>query len=97
METANTGVGMVEVYDLLGEPGSEGFTRLGWNNPEKFIFFVPGSTFIVNRPPLLGIFPEGTPITYRSHIDMCYPDGTIGPWLPLPADAIANDYVPVSF
>lgn len=34
-----------------------------------FIYLVPGSVFKVQRKPLLGIFPEGTEIQYRSHID----------------------------
>lgn len=32
--------------------------RYAWE-PETFIFLVPGSTFIVNRPPLLGIYQKG--------------------------------------
>ena len=36
--------------------------RSGWggSEPTMFVFLVPGSTFEVNRPPLLGIYPEGT-------------------------------------
>ena len=30
--------------------------REGWNGKGMFLFLVPGSTFTVNRPPLLGIF-----------------------------------------
>ena len=39
-------------------------TRAGWNGKGMFLFLVPGSTFQVNRPPLLGIYPEGTEINY---------------------------------
>ena len=44
------------------------------------IFIVPGSNFKVNRPPLLGLFEEGTSVTYQEHIDIIYEDGTIGVW-----------------
>ena len=30
--------------------------REGWNGKGMFLFLVPGSTFQVNRPPLLGIY-----------------------------------------
>jgi len=35
-----------------------------------FIYLVPGSTFQVNRPPLDRIFPCGTEINYKEHIDI---------------------------
>ena len=57
-----------------------------------FIFLVPGSTFVVNRKPLLGIFPEGTMIDYHSHIDMKTVDGTIIPWLASQTDVLAEDW-----
>jgi hypothetical protein len=38
--------------------------RSSWNGKGMFIFLVPGSKFIVNRPPLLGIYPKGTEIIY---------------------------------
>ena len=44
--------------------------RDGWNGKGMFIFLVSGSTFKVNRKPLLGIYQEGTEITYQPHIDM---------------------------
>ena len=40
--------------------------RAGWNGKGMFLFLVPGSTFKVNRAPLLGIYPEGTEINYHS-------------------------------
>ena len=67
--------------------------REGWNGQGMFIFLVPGSTFKVNRPPLLGIFPEGTEINYAPHIDMRTADGTIVPWLCSQTDAMADDWV----
>lgn len=66
-------------------------TREAWE-PDVFIFLVPGSTFTVNRPPLLGIYPEGTEIKYRPHIDMCYTGGSIGVWSAKQADLLANDW-----
>lgn len=65
--------------------------RLEWKNA-KAIFLVPGSTFAVNRPPLLGILPEGTEVAYRPHIDMIGADGTIGTWAPSMIDVLAEDW-----
>lgn len=69
--------------------------RSGWNGKGMFIFLVPGSQFAVNRPPLLGIYPEGTIINYHAHIDMRTADGTIVPWLASQTDILANDWVEV--
>ena len=66
--------------------------RAGWNGKNMFIFLVKGSTFQVNRPPLLGMFPEGTPINYHGHIDMRTADGTIVPWLASQTDLLAEDW-----
>lgn len=57
-----------------------------------FIFLVPGSIFNVNRPPLLGIYPEGTEIQYHAHIDMKTANGTIAPWLASQTDMLADDW-----
>lgn len=67
--------------------------RSGWNGKNMFLFLVPGSTFEVNRHPLLGIYPEGTVINYRPHIDMRTADGTIVPWLASQSDLIEEDWV----
>ena len=66
--------------------------RNNWNGKGMFIFLVPGSTFQVNRPPLLGIYPEGTVINYLSHIDMKTTDGMIVPWLASQTDLLADDW-----
>ena len=66
--------------------------REGWNGKGMFIFLVNGSTFVVNRPPLLGIYPEGTQITYRPHIDMKTADGEIVPWIASQSDVLAEDW-----
>jgi hypothetical protein len=67
-------------------------TRSGWNGRGMFIFLVPGSTFAVNRPPLLGIYPEGTQINYHPHIDMKTADGTIVPWVASQSDLLGEDW-----
>ena len=67
--------------------------RLGWNGKGMFLFLVPGSVFKVNRPPLLGIYPEGTEINYCPHIDMRTADGKIVPWLASQTDVLAEDWV----
>lgn len=66
--------------------------RSGWNGKGMFIFLVPGSTFQVNRPPLLGIYPEGTTINYQPHIDMVTVTGTVVPWLASQSDVLAEDW-----
>ena len=66
--------------------------RSGWNGKGMFIFLVPGSTFNVNRAPLLGIFPEGTEVNYHAHIDMKTADGKIVPWLASQTDLLAEDW-----
>lgn len=67
--------------------------RAGWNGKGMFVFLVPGSTFKVNRPPLLGIYPEGTEINYLPHVDMKTADDKIVPWLVSQADLLASDWV----
>ena len=67
-------------------------TRAGWNGKGMFIFMVPGSVFMVNRPPLLGIFPEGTEVRYHAHVDMKTNDGEIVPWLCSQTDLFAEDW-----
>lgn len=66
--------------------------RSGWNGKGMFIYLVPGSTFKVNRPPLLGIYPEGTEINYRPHIDMKTADGSCVPWVASQSDLLADDW-----
>lgn len=66
--------------------------RAGWNGKGMFLFLVPGSTFAVNRPPLLGIYPEGTEINYQPHIDMKTAQGTVVPWLASQSDVLAEDW-----
>lgn len=69
--------------------------RAGWNGKDMFIFLVAGSTFRVNRAPLLGIYPEGTEITYHAHIDMKTAQGYVVPWLASQADLLADDWIVV--
>lgn len=66
--------------------------RDGWNGKGMFLFLVPGSTFKVNRPPLLGIYPEGTEINYHAHIDMKTAQDTVVPWLASQSDMLAEDW-----
>lgn len=70
----------------------EKVARKGWNGDSMFLFLVPGSVFQVNRPPLLGIYPEGTEINYQPHIDMRTAQGTVVPWLASQTDVLAEDW-----
>lgn len=66
--------------------------RAGWNGKGMFLFLVPGSHFKVNRAPLLGIYPEGTEIDYRPHVDMKTVDGQVVPWVCSQSDLLATDW-----
>lgn len=67
--------------------------REGWNGKGMFLFLVPGSTFTVNRPPLLGIYKEGTEIKYHAHVDMRTANGDIVPWLCSQTDLLSEDWI----
>ena len=69
--------------------------RAGWNGKGMFVFLVVGSTFNVSRAPLLGIFPEGTQINYKPHIDIKNVDGSISTWVPSIGDVMAEDWLVV--
>jgi hypothetical protein len=66
--------------------------RKGWNGKGQFVFLVQGSTFTVNRPPLLGIYPEGTEINYHAHIDLRNAQGQIVPWFASQGDMLSEDW-----
>lgn len=70
--------------------------RKEWNGTRMFIFLVPGSTFEVNRAPLLGIYPPGTQIQYQPHIDMRTAQGTVVPWSASQSDLLAEDWYVLS-
>lgn len=66
--------------------------RAGWNGKGMFLFLVAGSTFRVNREPLLSILGEGAECQYHAHIDMKTAQGYIVPWLASQADLLADDW-----
>lgn len=67
--------------------------RENWNGKNMFIYYVPASTFTVNRAPLAGIFPEGKAISYRDHIDMYTAQGDCVAWVASQSDVTANDWI----
>ena len=79
-------------WALIQIKNGEKVAREGWNGKGMFIFLVRGSTFKVNRKPLLGIYPEGTEINYHAHIDMKTADNMIVPWLCSQTDMLADDW-----
>lgn len=89
-QVARTNHTFAEVIDLLKD--GKRLARKGWNGKGLFVFLVPGSTFKVNRPPLLGIYPEGTDIEYHAHVDIRSVDGKIVPWTPSQTDMLAHDW-----
>ncbi len=92
MKTASLDFSQVLLHIKAGQK----VARAGWNGKGMFVFLVPGSTFNVNRAPLLGIYPEGTEVNYHAHIDMRTADGQIVPWLCSQTDMLANDWVVLS-
>jgi hypothetical protein len=70
--------------------------RSAWGDGGAFLYLVPGSTFQVNRPPLLGIYPEGTEIRYQPHIDIQASDGSCAPWQPSQDALMAEDWETVA-
>lgn len=66
--------------------------RTGWNGKGIFIYLVDGSEFEVNRASLNKIYPEGTKIKYRPHLDLRAPDGTCGVWTPSNSDLLMEDW-----
>ena len=66
--------------------------RSGWNGKNMFLFLVPGSSFMVNREPLLSIMGEGSTATYRPHIDMKDAQGEIVPWSASQTDILSDDW-----
>lgn len=93
METT-TGLSFGEALECLKDGML--LQREGWNGKGMFVYLVDGSRFEVNRAPLLGIFPVGTAITYRPHIDMRTADGSCVPWLASQTDLLANDWAVVA-
>ena len=79
-----------EALDALKE--GERVQREGWNGKGMFLFLVPGSTFKVNREPLLSIMGEGTEVQYHPHIDMKTAQGYVVPWLASQADLLSSDW-----
>jgi Protein of unknown function (DUF2829) len=67
-------------------------TRRGWNGQGQFLYLVDDSKFTVNRPPLLGIYDEGTEVSYRPHIDICTVDGSCVPWVASQSDLLGEDW-----
>lgn len=66
--------------------------RSGWGDPDQFLYLVPGSTFKVNRAPLLGIFPEGTEVSYSAHVDIHCAGGVCRPYHFPADDVLATDW-----
>jgi hypothetical protein len=69
--------------------------RVGWNVRGIWLYLVPGSTFVVNRPPLSTFFADGRAIEYLPHIDMRTADGKFVPWLASQTDILATDWIEV--
>ena len=67
--------------------------REGWNGRNMYLYLVPGSTFIASRSPLDRLLGEGSPVSYRAHIDMRTAQGDFVPWVASQTDLLAEDWV----
>ena len=67
--------------------------RLGWVHDGVYLYFVPGSRFKADRPPLSNFYPAGAEISYQSHIDQRTVSGAHAPWDPRVEDLLADDWV----
>jgi hypothetical protein len=65
--------------------------RKDWKNA-KYVFLVDGSKFQINRAPLNKIFPDGTEVEYRPHIDCVGSDDSVGVWAPSMVDILSEDW-----
>lgn len=77
---------------ISGLKAGRRYAREGWNGKDMFIFLVAGSTFRVNREPLLSIMGESAEVEYHAHIDMKTAQGYVVPWLASQADMLAEDW-----
>jgi hypothetical protein len=77
---------------IAGLKAGRRYARAGWNGKGMFVFLVPGSTFSVNREPLLSILGAGAEVQYHAHIDMKTAQGYVVPWLASQADMLAEDW-----
>jgi Protein of unknown function (DUF2829) len=66
--------------------------RVNWHSKNMFIFMVAGSSFVVNREPLLSILGENTVVNYNPHIDIKLPNGSIAVWNPSQVDMFSEDW-----
>lgn len=87
-ETKSTNFG----YAVKALKEGKKVARASWSAAGVFIFLVPGSQFAVTRPPLLGIYPEGTIVDYSSHIDMKTANDKIIPWVSTQGDLLGEDW-----
>lgn len=78
---------------LQGLQEGKRYRRPLWEGRGSFIFLVKGSTFTVNREPLMSIFGEGVPVAYHAHIDILTDRGVIAVWTPTQMDLLAEDWV----
>lgn len=88
------GLNIGQAVSLLKEGNK--LAREGWNGEEMFIYYVPPSTFNVDRPPLLGIYDMGRLIKYEGHIDMKTAQGTCVPFLFSQSDILSEDWKTVA-
>jgi len=67
--------------------------RNDWENKNKFLYYVPPSSFIINRPPLSNMLGMGMPFAYEAHIDCCEQNSVSHAWTPTNEELLADDWI----
>lgn len=67
--------------------------RMAWDShTNRYIYFVRGSRFNVNRAPLSEILPFDAEVEYTGHIDIHLGSNTFTPWVATHEDLLADDW-----
>lgn len=69
--------------------------RKGWNGSGMFVYFVPASSYPVERNNLEtmgGIFPDDM-VPYREYLALKTAQGDVSTWAPSVSDALATDWM----
>lgn len=68
-------------------------SRLGWNGPDQFAYYVPAKAY----PAVTGVakehFGEGAKVPYRAYFALKTAQGDVAVWVPSVSDILAEDWV----
>lgn len=70
-------------------------TRKDWGTNERFIYYVPASSYYPGSSVGEELVTDDGKVTYDEYISMRTEQGTIIPWLANQADILSNDWIVV--